>query len=224
MIVFDFDGTIANSTPYHKEGWKNTLTELGIETSIGDILPYEPNLRERFDSYRRLQKGLVDNGELYPKIRAYFKNVAEGKLLHRVMDLKESYIVSAILHEPLSASYARLAKNLLLAVEVLRKKGRHLAVVSSTREAVITAYLYKVNLLDSFEVVIGEESMTDQKGLLHDKPDEYAHTVLQAKTKKRMSIYIGDNDVIDREFANNCQSHFILAKYNTDFLELTEQL
>lgn len=72
MIIFDFDGTIANSTPYHKIGWVKTLAELGITLPIDQLLPYEPALRERFDSYPRVQTGFIKNPQVSPLIEAYF--------------------------------------------------------------------------------------------------------------------------------------------------------
>lgn len=224
MIIFDFDGTIANSTHYHKVGWEKTLAELGITNSIGDILPYKPNLKERFDSYRRLQSGLIENKDLYPKVRSYLKNVPEDQLLQKVMDLKESYTINEILSESLSDSYARTANNLLLAVDALSKNGARLGVISSTRESIVAAYLYKVNLLDAMDIIIGEESMTDKTGQLVDKPAKYAHIVLESKTNKRMRYYIGDNDLIDREFAENCGSDFVYARYEDDFLHVINKL
>lgn len=218
-IVFDFDGTIANSTPYHKVGWSSVLKELNIKHGLDELLPYEANLKERFDSYRRIKKGFLDKEDVKRKVQAFFQTEDEDVLANKIMDLKESLTITNILEESLSDTLNSLGKNFMLLMESLKDKGETIGIISSTRGTVINSFLYRCGILDYFDFVIGEESLTDQKGLLFDKPSPYALEALR-EINQSMDIYIGDNKTIDQEFAVACGVDFLYADHKTDFLGL----
>lgn len=220
IIAFDFDNTIARSTAYHRRGWENVLSELKLGLSLDDLLPYEPNLKERFDSYRRIEEGFLTNPKLVNKISAYFKNANKKLLAKKLMSLKESFAISGIFSECLSDSLKTLATNFIPAVDLMKRNGFKLWVITSSRETIVSSLLQKCNLLDAFSLIAGEELMTDSHGVLFDKPDPY----ITKKLKGKMDYYIGDNDNIDKEFAHNCHAEFILADYKTDFLDLVNKL
>lgn len=221
-IVFDFDGTVAKSTPYHRTGWKMVLQEVGLGGDLDDFLPYEANLRERFDSYRRIKSGFLENKVTREKIMSYFDDhFDDDEYTKKIMDLKESFTITSILAERLELTTGNLGINLAPLIYDLKNKHLTLGIVTSSRETIVNSLLYKCGLLSGFNFIIGEESLTDKTGRLFDKPDKYAAGKMQEQGCE-MDYYIGDNRVIDKEFAEACGAKYIHADYNTDFLKLLE--
>lgn len=222
-IVFDFDGTVARSTPYHRAGWESTLKELGLNYELDQLLPYEPNLKERFDSYRRIKKGFVEKADVKYKIYSYFQIKDEDALVSKIMNLKESLTISKIFQESLTNTLGNVGVNLIASLNTLKSQNASIGIISSTRETIISSFLYKCGILDFFDFIIGEESLTSPCGTLFDKPGPYAKSVLNS-AKKVMDIYVGDNESIDKEFAQACEAEFVYADYKTDFLILMDKL
>ena len=222
-IVFDFDGTIANSTPYHKAGWTSTLKELNIKCDLNVLLPYEANLQERFDSYRRIKKGFMGKDDVKNMVQSFFLTENEDLLANKIMDLKESLTITKILEESLPNTLNSLGENLMVLIEELRTQGEKIGVISSTRETIINCFLYKCGILDYFDFVIGEESLTDRECVLRDKPNPYAKVALK-KINQSMDVYIGDNKSIDGEFAEACGVAFVFADYKTNFIDLKSKI
>lgn len=222
-IVFDFDGTIAKSTLYHRTGWKMVLREIGLSGDLDDYLPYETNLRERFDSYRRIKSGFLKNKVTRERVKSYFEDQSEDDgYVKNIMDLKESFTITTILAEELELATGNLGVNLAPLIYDLRSSNLALGVVTSSRETIASSLLYKCGFLSSFDFIIGEESLTDKRGRLFDKPNKYAANKMQERGYK-MVYYIGDNQVIDKEFAEACGAEYIYADYKTDFLKLLEK-
>lgn len=219
-MAFDFDNTLARSTRYHRLGWEKALLELKIEETLDDLLPYVPDLKERFDSYRRIENGFLTNSKMICKISAYFKSDNKKLLVKKLMSLKESFTISEIFSECLSESLKTLAVNLIPAVDIMKRNGWRLGVISSSKETIISSLLQKCNLLDAFSFIAGEELMTNSRGVLLDKPDPY----VARKIRSKIDYYIGDNVEIDKEFAENCKTKFILADYKSNFLELVHKI
>lgn len=218
-IVFDFDGTIAKSTPYHRAGWEMVLRELEFGNDLNKVLPYEPNLKERFDSYRRIKEGFLDKEANFSKISSYFGIKDKDKLAKRIMELKESFTIKIILDEDLQTTLGNLGLNLTELLNNLKDKDISLGIISSTRETIINSFLYKCGILDLFDFIVGEESLFDTKGVLLDKPNPFAKKVL-IERNLGMDLYIGDNKEIDEEFSKACGADFIFADYKTDFASL----
>jgi len=222
-IVFDFDGTIANSTPYHRAGWESTIKELGLNYELDHLLPYAPNLKERFDSYRRIKKGFLEKVDVKYKICSYFQIEDEDVLVNKIMSLKESLTISKIFQESLTNTLGNVGVNLIASLNTLKSQNTLVGIISSTRETIISSFLHKCGILDFFDFIIGEESLTNPYGTLFDKPSPYTKSVLNS-TNKAMDIYVGDNERIDKKFAQTCEAKFVYADYKTDFLILMDKL
>ena len=218
-IVFDFDGTMAKSTTYHRSGWEAVIRDLGISSNLNALLPYEPNLRERFDSYRRIESGFLGDETIRNRVYSYFGSKNDKDLPQLLMNLKESFTINAILKENINASIDNLGLNLILALNNLKDKKIHIGIISSTRETIINSYLYKCGLLGYFDFILGEETLTNSKGSLLDKPNIYAKRVLKYR-HLAMDLYVGDSKEIDMEFSKKCGVRFVLADYKTDFADL----
>ena len=222
-IVFDFDGTLAKSTPYHKAGWKSVLDEIGIIEKMEVLLPYEPGLKERFDSYRRIKFGFLKDPMIRQRLYSYFKNDNEEDVVKDIMNLKESFTIKAILDDKMHDAIANLAPNVIQAISLLKSRQKRVGIISSTRKTIIASFLTQCGILNFFDFIIGEESLTTESGILNDKPDAYAKKIL-VNMGFGIDVYIGDNDVVDREFADNCNVEFVLADYQTDYLELINKI
>jgi phosphoglycolate phosphatase-like HAD superfamily hydrolase len=224
LIAFDFDGTIAKSTSYHKAGWKAVLRELNIDKSLDQLLPYEPNLKERFDSFRRIRNGfLEENLDIYDQIGSYFGTIDKEELTQRIMNLKESATIKAILEADTYKIVSLSALNLAAGLINLKDHGHSTAIISSTRKTIVSTFLSKTSILDLFDYIIGEEDLYDGN-TLRDKPDKYPSKRLEHQSKEKMEYYIGDNELIDREFAANSNSRFILADYTSDMIEIVNSI
>lgn len=222
-VVFDFDGTLAKSTPYHKIGWQGVLQELGINEKMDVFLPYEPGLKERFDSYRRLKAGFFKFPLIKQKLFSYFKSKDEDEIVNNIMDLKESLTIKAILDESMHNAIANLAPNTFQSISLIKNHKWNLGIISSTRTTIISSYLLRCGILDAFDFLLGEESLTDAAGVLNDKPNPYALKIVK-NMGFGVDVYIGDNELVDKEFAQNCGASFIFADNQTDFLELVNKI
>lgn len=221
VIAFDFDGTIAKSSQFHKQGWSDTLKELQINEPLENILPYEPNLKERFDSYRRLEKGFLEPKLLRSKVEAYFCTSNDKKIINSIMDLKENLTISHILNADTYELISALALNLTPFLIHMNASRSPACIISSSRRTIISAFLVKTNLIDLFDIIIGEEDLYE-KGVLRDKPHQFGGLVLSLKLGKKIDYYIGDNELIDGEFASNYGCKFCLADYKTNMSIFTD--
>ncbi len=222
-IVFDFDGTLARTTPYHRLGWELAIQELNINKDLDHVLSYVPNLTERFDSYNRIKTGFLGDMEIKSKVSAYFGEDRDALLAKKLVDLKESLTINAIFQENVAQTLNNLGVNLLSSLNALKSIGMSIGIISSTREPIICSFLHKCGILETFDFIIGEESLTSDNGTLFDKPNPYVKKVLD-KMDQKMSHYIGDNEIIDKEFAEACEAEFIYADYKTNFLDILNKL
>lgn len=218
-IVFDFDCTIAKSNLYHRHAWELVLTEFGITCDLDEIFLPQNNLNERYDSYRRISNGLLKNDSTKAKIIKYFSIKDERTVVNKIMNLKEGYTINYILNEAPEIACSNLGLNIVSLLHKLKSKHISIGIISSTRETIINSFLHKCNILDYFNFIIGEESLTDHKNILFDKPHQYANSKLMEKGYV-MRIYIGDNRIIDKKFADICNADYIYADYTTDFMKL----
>lgn len=220
VIAFDFDGTIAKSTRFHRSGWEAVVNDIGTAATLDELLPYEANLKERFDSYRRIKEGfLLKDDTIRRQVEAYFGTNNEDELTKKIMNHKESSTIKSILEEETYDLLDTVALNLTPALITLKTKNIKTAIISSSRRTIVNAFILKANLVDLFNLVIGEEDLYLNEALI-DKPNEHAANVLKQKIGVPMTCYIGDNDVIDREFAHNSKSAFIYATHKDDMLSV----
>jgi phosphoglycolate phosphatase-like HAD superfamily hydrolase len=223
LIGFDFDGTLAKTTLFHRLGWERVLAQLDLDAAVGDVFPVVPGLRERFDSYPRIRRGFLADGERRRKIEAYFSSTDVRILARRLMDMKESFTLAAIADSSPGVRRSLLAGNIVTSLCMLKQQRHALCVISSSRESVITNFLYANGLLDFFTYIVGEESLTDGRGRIRDKPEGYAAKVLRRKGAI-LAHYVGDDPVMDGGFAEAAGVAFTLADYRKDFLEIVERI
>lgn len=215
-ILFDLDGTIAKTTQYHKVGWDCTLRWIGLSGKLEEYLPYEKGLLERYDSYRRLKNGFLKSSDDRAILSTYFDETKGELIVRKLLDLKESFTIKAILSgTPVSVDDA-MAPSLDVVIESLNNSGYTLGVLSSSRRGIVSAYLRKSGLRKYFSYILGEEDMTDNNGILFDKPDPYGEAVIRKKIGSSPTIYIGDSLDIDPLFAKNIGAKFIHYKYDMD--------
>lgn len=208
-VIFDFDGTIININDLHISAWNKLLFALKLPDDIGVYFSRADTatISGRYDSYERIRSGLMRENRVIDFLSS--RNIDINDAPRRLMDMKEAYLLRLI--EDCRATFllGKTSTKCDSAIDMLLGKNYQLHIVSSSREMVIVSVLKKIGILDAFEGIYGEESMTDPDGVLHDKPDPYVG--VQYELSGRNSIYIGDNGVIDSQFATNIGAQF--ARY-----------
>lgn len=221
-ILFDFDGTIADSTQYHREAWLSTLTELNLQKNLDYYLPYQKGLLERYDSYNRLEKGFLSNQEDFDILSTYFNETNPKILSHLLLDIKESFMLKIILDQKTRQPSTTLAKNLTSSLQLLKDKKHTLGILSSSRRSIVYTFVQITGILKYFTYIMGEEDMVTKSGALLDKPNIYSAHVIKRYVGSIPQFYIGDSKYIDCEFAKNIGAKFILYKYDLDSKIITD--
>ncbi len=87
---------------------------------------------------------------------------------------------------------------------------------------------YNLDPKQLFEIINILQNLVDDDlyndNQLKDKPNSYASKKLESLSGLRMEYYIGDNDLIDREFSISSNSKFILANYSSDMAVIVKSI
>lgn len=124
--IFDLDGVIANSVPFHFRAWKKMFEEYGHKFSMEEYLA-------KVDGRPRLEGAAAILTELPPEEI----EKAGGK--------KQGYYLKFLDREPIE-----IFQSSIEIIKGLKAKGIKLAAASSSKNAV--RILKKINLFDIFEV------------------------------------------------------------------------
>jgi len=133
----DLDGVLVDSAPFHLEAWRELVASLGRELSEAD---FRRTFGLRNDAILRDLLGdlpLADVDRLAARKEALFRRAALGNIV------------------PLPGALALL--------RLLRERGFKLALVSSTPHANIDLVLGSLGVEGAFDVVVGEEDVTQGK-------------------------------------------------------------
>ncbi len=226
LIVFDFDGTLADITELHKQAWHEVIQVVGLHGELAAYLPYERFLLERFDSADRIRKSFFASDIDRLTLEFFFNTKDAGTITARLLDLKESHLLHLLdIRSPLEVS--RLyAKNIFQAIDMLLGRQYKLGIISSTRESVIIKTLRNYKLDECFSFIIGEESMKDGKTELR-KYDARVRDKIPRRLLaegKEQPYYIGDDARMDSLLARNYGFKFLQIPRQADFLLLKEWL
>jgi phosphoglycolate phosphatase-like HAD superfamily hydrolase len=219
LITFDFDKTIIYLNDLHRDAWVELLQKVGLRGDMDRYLPPTPWRIERFDSEDRVKMHFFKNAEDAKIIKQHLKVDNQDQAAAALVALKEKRVLSAINNLSDQQLHDRLGEHLHDTLQELQKNGYSFGVISSAREAVITTVLKRTGLEKFFMFIIGEESMRDQQGILHDKPSTFALTKVPSSllNNAHEQYYIGDDIRIDTAFARNCGFAFIQVDKTTDF-------
>ncbi len=221
-IVFDFDGTLANTTHFHKKGWERTFEDIGLNISLGEILEYKKKLLERYDSYERLVSGFQKNRKILNYLIEYYGTKEIDHIVQKLFNAKESYTIKQIETESSIENLNYLAVNLDKTLNYLLENNHKISILSSSRKSIVISFLSSVNLLSFFQEVITEEDLYDKDNKLKDKPSDFAAIVYRKRTKQNMDIYIGDS-YVDEVFCKNAGIDYVFANYKTNIYKLIKK-
>jgi beta-phosphoglucomutase family hydrolase len=132
-VLWDLDGVLVDSAPYHFQAWRGLMASLGRELSEAD---FRPTFGWRNDAILRHLVGELSAEE-------------EARLAARKEELFREAARGHIVALP----------GALVLLRLLRERGLKLALVSSTPRANIDLVLSSLGLESAFDIVIGEEDV-----------------------------------------------------------------
>jgi beta-phosphoglucomutase len=136
-VLWDLDGVLVDSAPFHFQAWRDLAASLGRELSEGD---FRRTFGLRNDAILRDLLGDLPPAEverLAARKEALFREAARGN-------------ISAL-------------PGALALLRLLRQRGLRLALVSSAPRANIELVLRSLDVETAFDVVLGEEDATRGK-------------------------------------------------------------
>ena len=136
-VLWDLDGVLVDSAPFHFQAWHELMASLGRELSEAD---FRRTFGQRNDAILRDLLGELAPGEveqLAARKEELFRQAARGNI-------------------------AALPGSLAL-LRLLRERGLKLALVSSTPHANIDMVLRSLGVEEAFDVIVGEEDVTRGK-------------------------------------------------------------
>ena len=136
-VLWDLDGVLVDSAPFHFQAWRELLASLGRELSEAD---FRRTFGLRNDAILRDLLGDLSPAEmerLAARKEGLFRQAARGN-------------ISAL-------------PGALALLRLLRERGLRLALVSSTPHANIDLVLRSLEVETAFDVVVGEEDVTQGK-------------------------------------------------------------
>jgi beta-phosphoglucomutase len=129
LVIFDMDGVITNTMPYHFDAWLSTMARAGIKVNCYDI--YE----------REGQDGLTSVRELFGKYKVPF-NLVEAK---RILSDKEELFKRIV--------KKKFVKGSRPFIRLLKKRKFLLALVTGTSRHEVRHVLPE-GIFDAFDAVI----------------------------------------------------------------------
>jgi beta-phosphoglucomutase family hydrolase len=132
-VLWDLDGVLVDSAPYHFQAWRGLMASLGRELSEAG---FRPTFGWRNDAILRHLVGELSAEE-------------EARLAARKEELFREAARGHIVALP----------GALVLLRLLRERGLKLALVSSTPRANIDLVLSSLGLESAFDIVIGEEDV-----------------------------------------------------------------
>lgn len=160
-IIFDMDGVITDTMPYHYQAWKKVFSEAGLEVS-------------RFDVYiREGQQGISTVIEVFRNKNKNIKNSDAKKLLVK----KERLFKRTVKRKFIAGALGFL--------RYLGAKGFKLALVTGTSKTEVRKILPK-GIYDIFDVIVAGDDCRRGK----PNPEPYRKAVKKLKIGKKDSIVI----------------------------------
>ena len=140
-VIFDMDGVIVDSEPYHLEAEQLVLKCYGIEESSEELHARYLGTTAKFMYEDLIQRYGLDRD---------WQSLANEK---------------SVLYLPLLRNKVELIDGVLNLIETLHAQGIQLALASSSRRVYVDTVLDKFNLRDYFGVSVSADDIT------HSKPD-----------------------------------------------------
>ncbi|MBA2849666.1 HAD family phosphatase [Thermosulfuriphilus ammonigenes] len=163
FIIFDMDGVVVDSMPYHVRAWKEAFAEFGL--NIPEKLLYLHEGAIELSSARRLfaHQGVEPTETWFMKVLSRQQEIFARKFRHLVRPYPE---VPDLLRE-------------------LQKEGRRLALVTSSHLRVLEEIL-PLSLRDIFDFILTGDMVTRRK----PHPEPYLRALEFLKAQKEMAAAV----------------------------------
>jgi phosphoglycolate phosphatase len=178
-IIFDFDLTLADSSKGAIECIQYAFKELNLP------IPSSQNAK------RTIGLSLSDT----------FLNLTENKYHGKIKDFSLFFIERA---NEVMVDLTVLFKETPQVIDILKKNGLMLGIVSTKFRMRIEAILHRDNLLDAFNVIIGGEDVSEHK----PNPKSLLLAIEKLKIPSSKLVYVGDT-ITDAETAKRAGISFI---------------
>lgn len=166
MYIFDFDGTIMNTSAVILATIKTTIAEMGLPARTDEECRSIIGIRTDEAGKYLFPEIEISNEEFARTFRAIYARLRK--------DANEQAYPEVI--ETLTA---------------LRERGEKLAIASSRREDSLREYLRGLGIEDWFEMVVGAESVTHGK----PEPEPVLLILKKLQVSPRTTLVVGDADV-----------------------------
>ena len=161
-IIFDMDGVITDTMPYHFKAWQEAFLKAGIKADCCDIY-----LREG-------QKGKDTVREIFEEKRGEKPSL---KLVEQILEYKESLFKKR--------AKPKLIKDMVKFISFLNKKNFRLALVTGTSRREVKKVLPN-SLFRKFEVIVTSDEV--RRGKPNPQPYKKAVKLLGIKPKEAVVI------------------------------------
>lgn len=164
VVLFDFDGTVADTSPGIKEGLRHTfeLNNMPVMTSEEMDKFIGPPLDDSFVKYC---------------------NVTLKKAKEMVLQFREHYHVKAI-------DKFLIYDGLVDAIKILKNKGIKVGIATSKPEVMAIHILKKAGIFELFDVIQG----ATLDGKLIKKNDIVKHVLSKNEIKGKKTLMVGDTE------------------------------
>ena len=164
--IFDIDGTMVMNKKYHADSWKEFFRRHGFNLNPQQL--------------KDLLSGRKRNTEMLAEL---FEQPISKKKLKEYSDEKER------IYRKLYKGHVKPVKGLFKTIKVLRKRNLRLAVASSAIKPNREFILKELNLVELFDIVVGEEEVRRVK----PHPDLFLETANRLRISPHECIVFEDS-------------------------------
>ncbi|MBQ8541012.1 MAG: HAD-IA family hydrolase [Clostridia bacterium] len=164
VVLFDFDGTVADTSPGIKEGLRHTFELNNMPTMTSEEMDcfIGPPLDDSFVKYC---------------------NVTRQKAKEMVLQFREHYHIKAI-------DKFYIYDGLTDAIQILKSKGIKVGIATSKPEVMAIYILKKAGVFDLFDVIQG----ATLDGKLIKKNDIVQHVLQKEEIRGKKTLMVGDTE------------------------------
>lgn len=162
-VLFDMDGVVVDSMPWHVRAWQEAFRALGLEVPEEALYLHEGAIEA--ETSRRIfeDQGVEPSPELFEKVLALQRRIFTEKYRHRVKPFPE---VPDLLQD-------------------LHREGRRLALVTSSHREILEEILPE-SILHLFHFVLTGDQVTRRKP--HPEPYRRAAESLKVSPKAALAV------------------------------------
>ena len=165
-IIFDMDGTIVDSIPYHYEAWKKFFNEKKI-----------PNFSKKLDSFK--DKG----GSTLDFMRSIYGNLYSKKELKKIIEEKE------IVFRRISKGKIKPISGFIEFLNFIKSKNIHVGLASNAIRKNVSMIINELEIYDHFDSIICGDEVINGK----PSPEMFNETIDRFNIDKSECLIFEDS-------------------------------